>query len=39
MREELLRASADPVEAISWLAETEFWSANTLSARPYLYVL
>jgi uncharacterized protein YciI len=31
--------SADPVEAMGWLAETEFWSANTLSARPYLYVL
>jgi hypothetical protein len=31
--------SSDPAEAIGWLAETEFWSAESLTARPYLHVL
>jgi uncharacterized protein YciI len=31
--------SADAAEAIGWLAETGFWSAESLTARPFLHVL
>ena len=31
--------SADPAEAVGWLAETGFWAAPTLRARPLLHVL
>jgi uncharacterized protein YciI len=31
--------SSDGTEAAGWLGETGFWSADSLSARPYLHVL
>ena len=31
--------SPDGAEAIGWLGETGFWSADALTARPFLYVL
>lgn len=31
--------SADDAEAVGWLAETGFWSAATLTSRPFLHVL
>ncbi len=34
----LLR-SADPNEALSWLQETGFWKAESLTARPLLWAL
>ncbi|MGH7319364.1 MAG: hypothetical protein ACRELA_07025 [Candidatus Rokuibacteriota bacterium] len=34
----LLR-SPDPVDATTWMAETTFWAADRLTARPLLHVL
>jgi uncharacterized protein YciI len=31
--------SADPAEAVSWLAETGFWKEESLAPRPLLHVL
>lgn len=31
--------SADPAEAIGWFAETGFWQAERLRARPFIHVL
>ena len=32
-------ASADAAEALGGLAETGFWEGQSLTARPWLYVL
>ena len=34
-----LMSSADAAEATGWLAETGLWATETLTARPFLYVL
>ncbi len=34
-----LLATADAAEAGRWLADTGFWDAGRLAARPFLYVL
>ena len=34
-----LMRSADPAEAVGWLADTGLWTAGTLTARPFLHVL
>lgn len=34
-----LLATADAAEAVRWLADTGFWVASALTARPFLYVL
>ncbi len=31
--------SPDAAEAVGWLADTGFWTAERLTARPFLYVL
>lgn len=35
----VLMRSADPAEALGWLAETGFWKEGSLSARPLIHVL
>lgn len=34
-----LMRSADPAQAMGWLAETGFWRAGSLTARPLVHVL
>jgi len=34
-----LLKTVDPAVAIGWLAETGFWKANALTARPFLHVI